>query len=832
MPTIAEVRAKFPQYDNMSDDALATALHQKFYSDMPEADFRQRIGLPTTQPTEGGFAPRDVREAEPSRDQMKAAYQEEARGVRDRQSTVGKYADTAVRGLARAIPFAGDAAALGDYLTGNSQTFQEAKDKQEAMDSVDDTDRPVTSYGSQIAGGLALPGGKMLQSGNLAARIGKGAAIGAGYGVAYGAGTGTDLGERAGNAISGGLVGGVAGGAVPAASAALGAVGRGARRLAEPILGAVDPNATAQSRAARAIAADTANGAQRLDPQDFAAARANGQDARVVDTGGENTKALLRSAANTSPDARQQAVETLADRFHSQGQRFADFLQNLPSRFQGNSIDDVRDALTARARQENGQRYERARQEAEALVGHTQAFPDGLWTPELDRLAQSDLVQSAMNRSISTGTNEATVAGQRAARPTSPFETGPNGDLRVTQGLDPVTGQRTLPTLDFWDQVQRNLRSTEQTARRTGDDNLARQAGVLRSQLVDHLDQIVPSYQEARQGAARFFGAQDALEAGENYFNQNGRNDIAQAQRAFARFSPAERELFQHGFTQAMSHASSQVGDNANITGRAWVNSPLARQKMALGLGAPNAQATEAQLLRERIMDRARTALGNSTTARQLVEMGLAGGVSGAYGDWSPTSIASGVAAGHFAGRALNPVLNHLGQAIDGRVSNEVMQILMSDDPAVLQRVIQRSQTPQRVIQALRRIESAVGRGAQPALSSYATGDNGQNEITVHPPSHADGGLVKADPNFANELLGEVAQRFAKGGQPNDLVSMAKAYEEQQKVMGALSAMPRRKGKIAYFGAGGVVEDMGKGTIPVYKRGGLSSMSKLTARTC
>lgn len=46
MPTIAEVRQKYPQYDDMSDAQLAGALHQKYYSDMPVEEFNQKIGLP------------------------------------------------------------------------------------------------------------------------------------------------------------------------------------------------------------------------------------------------------------------------------------------------------------------------------------------------------------------------------------------------------------------------------------------------------------------------------------------------------------------------------------------------------------------------------------------------------------------------------------------------------------------------------------------------------------------------------------------------------------------------------------------------------------------
>lgn len=49
MPTIAEVREKFPQYSDMSDADLAGALHKKFYSDLPQEEFNKKIGLSATK---------------------------------------------------------------------------------------------------------------------------------------------------------------------------------------------------------------------------------------------------------------------------------------------------------------------------------------------------------------------------------------------------------------------------------------------------------------------------------------------------------------------------------------------------------------------------------------------------------------------------------------------------------------------------------------------------------------------------------------------------------------------------------------------------------------
>lgn len=66
MATIAEIRAKYPQYNDLSDQALADALYAKHYSDMPRAEFDEKIGLvpgavaasKASQQLQGGPGPR------------------------------------------------------------------------------------------------------------------------------------------------------------------------------------------------------------------------------------------------------------------------------------------------------------------------------------------------------------------------------------------------------------------------------------------------------------------------------------------------------------------------------------------------------------------------------------------------------------------------------------------------------------------------------------------------------------------------------------------------------------------------------------------------------
>ena len=49
MATLAEVRSQYPQYNDMPDVALADALHQKFYADIPKNQFYKQVGLTAPQ---------------------------------------------------------------------------------------------------------------------------------------------------------------------------------------------------------------------------------------------------------------------------------------------------------------------------------------------------------------------------------------------------------------------------------------------------------------------------------------------------------------------------------------------------------------------------------------------------------------------------------------------------------------------------------------------------------------------------------------------------------------------------------------------------------------
>lgn len=57
---IAQVRAQYPQYQDLSDKQLADALHAKFYSDIPIQDYYSRIGLTSPKERTWGEAAKDI----------------------------------------------------------------------------------------------------------------------------------------------------------------------------------------------------------------------------------------------------------------------------------------------------------------------------------------------------------------------------------------------------------------------------------------------------------------------------------------------------------------------------------------------------------------------------------------------------------------------------------------------------------------------------------------------------------------------------------------------------------------------------------------------------
>ncbi len=325
----------------------------------------------------------------------------------------------------------------------------------------------------------------------------------------------------------------------------------------------------------------------------------------------------------------------------------------------------------------------------------------GVWHEGLEQLLQSPDVRAAARDAASTGANKAAAQGFKPPR--NPFVWDENGAYTLATDAN---GNRAIPSLQFWDAVKQNLDDKIGAARRAGEKGHAADLTALNAQLKAHLDAAVPSYADARAGAAAFFGAQDALEAGQKFVTARGEN--AQYTRALSSMSPPERQLFARGYASELADRVLELRDNQNVVAQQYFNSPAGRDRSVMALGRDKANQLEAWVRAESSADALRTAMGNSTTARQLAEMGLVGASGLVLGEGF---IGGDLDKGHYitAALALGAAYGHhrMG-AIDKSLATQIGKMLASDDPAVLQRGIAAVAKSGKLMQALRASGDAI----------------------------------------------------------------------------------------------------------------------------
>lgn len=544
----------------------------------------------------------------------------------------GDEAEAAARALAAKTQ--GDDRSWSEIYTSELETVRgELKEFQQ--------ENPGTAVAAELGGAIApiaLTRGKAGLPSSLPKVMGRGAAEGAGIGGLYGFGSGEGFEDRANRALEGATFGSVLGAATPLALKGVQQVGNAVLGPAyRAVRGAISPEAEASRRVGKAISKDVGEGL--TEQQAARATQVTGQPIANIDRGGETTRAVARSAANTSPEARAVLNKTIDDRFEGQQGRITSWLQNKTG--VSGDASATRDTLLDQARKANRPAYAAA----------YKAGDRPLQSPELQRLMEAPEVQKAAQEALKRGKS-------RAVAERMPW----NPNAR---------------NLQFWDYVKRELDSMSSVAGRQGDKGGSQVVGTLARDLRDELDRLVPEFGPARAGAAKAFGADNALEAGQKFIGSNV--DVPAARRALSKMSSAEKSLFQEGFVSSLMDRANKSRDRADVVRQIWGNQK-SRDQIAVALGPQKAKEFEAFMAIEAIMDRARGAVqGNSTTVRQLAEMGLAGGATGVYTGDPLTGITTALAYG--AGRK--------GLAkVDERVSKRVGEMLASDDPAQFQRAL------------------------------------------------------------------------------------------------------------------------------------------------
>lgn len=606
--------------------------------------------------------------------------------------TLGGSALATVQGIYDVIPGMNIVQQGTDWLAANTlgrlsgqdpQAYQEGIEarRQQTLDA-----NPIAQAGGAIGGsllgmgaaGLTNTGARVLgMSGNLGQRVVNSAASNAGITLA-------DAlldGESGADATAGGMLSGAIGGAIPLVGAGIGAAARSVgKQVVRPIATAFNRDNEAILRVGQARR-QAANINDVLTPADEAMAARAGTPVLNADRGGEPLRTLARTASNISTEAAGNLKRAAQERFEGQAGRATRFLREV----MGGATDDLglQQRLSASARASNRPAYDAAYSAPNARA---------IWSPQIRQLMQSDIFRGAINAAESAGTDQAALTGGRAVR--NPFVFGQDGTITLRQMPD---GTRALPSLEFWDIVQRNLRRTETTARRQGDDTLAGTTAQLRRMLNNELDGAVPEFQRARQGAYEFFQAEDALEAGRNAVNLT--RQVPEMRQAYARMSAADRQAAAVGYASSLIDMIGAARDRVNVIQQVF-GSPARRELNELFLGPARAREVEAFVHMENALDQLRTAVsGNSSTAQQLIAAGVLGGAGGLWASGGNVNTALTSAALLAAGRR---GLQMLGKRVDDMVMQRIAEILVSDDPALINQAVRNATLSAQHMDALR----------------------------------------------------------------------------------------------------------------------------------
>lgn len=531
------------------------------------------------------------------------------------------YIDDAVRSLASGVTFgfADEIAAKANTVFGlgakqNLSSLIEGKgsayEQNLAAERARDKQIPLAiKLPGEVAGAVASTVAAAPVTGTVAALTGlsklpaivRSVGTGATGGALFGAGD-AEEGDRLEGAAKGAAIGGVAGAIVPK-------IVNAAVKTGQYIRNAVMPESGAAADLSRAIARDADT------PEALAARAADLMETRpgvatLADAGGENVKGLVERVAQTPGAGRTIVVPALTDRQQGQMGRIAGDLRDLT---------DTRRTAVQAVEQTMAQRKEAAQ------PLYKQAYEEGdqaVWSPALERLSSSPSVQRAMQGAVRVWRDVAVADGFGGMNPGALVD---KGNLSFLNGKVPV-----FPNLQFWDYTKRIIDDQVSAAIRSGQNQKAKTLGTLAEQLRTELDNVVPTFAQARNAWAGPSKYLDAIEEGRTILSNKISAEELTARLASPTMTDAEREAYRVG---AVSALTGKMGNDAAKLGdmTKYVRSPEMRAKIAAIMPTEEAAAKWSNRLDFEVGSSELTgrALGNSATARRLAERQDADGMVG-----------------------------------------------------------------------------------------------------------------------------------------------------------------------------------------------------------
>jgi hypothetical protein len=429
-------------------------------------------------------------------------------------------------GLGKEQPWTG-ASLAEDYAISRRATEileQRAKERTGALGTAAEIGGAILTGTALRAPAAATAGARILQTGKEAAKLGT--IQGAGNSEAE------SLTGVAGDALTSGAL-----------SAVLGAGLQGGLEVARPLI----KGATAVGRSVRGLTDNTdaraaRRVAQALEADNMTAGKAAGRMQRggssLINVADENTMGLGRAAAARPGPGRTMMNRSLDAQQATRATR---------------AMDAVGDGLSSNAAQpfnrqvasmiqQRGAQANKAYQAAfnqNFSKGHSMAF-DSL---------QKRVPAEAMRNALKVAQAEGRPFGQQ-----------------LVASIDDATGNvtfRRAPSIEEWHYIQRGLRSSMDSAYRSGAGEVGTAYKSLHRELLNAMDAANPTYKMARQAYATQSQLLDALNRGREIMKPAILNNLDQLADDFTRLSKPEQDMMRLGLSRALEDSISSTPDQA-----------------------------------------------------------------------------------------------------------------------------------------------------------------------------------------------------------------------------------------------------------------------------
>ena len=533
------------------------------------------------------------------------------------------------------------------------QAYRKELTRQRLLESAFRRKEPGLAIGSEILGGVLVPGGAIgtaARSGTALARLAKTSGAGAGLGAAAGLGAGTDAESRGQKAAEFGATGAVlapvVAAAVPAAQAVTVPVVRTAGRLFEA--GVSEPSV----RAARMVA-------RRL------------KEAGVT---GDALEALKKDPKPMAlADIDSKGVQSLARLVAQSPGKGAELARNLDVRQFG---DDAVEGAAKRIEQDliaAGVPRQTAL-EAKSVIDQIK----GAKAADAYKASNSFQVTSGLRAKLKpifdrpSMTNIIGQAKRLAAEEGKPFS-GTTIDNIDMNGLD---------------YIQRALNKKINRAYMTADTQMGKAIKDTRQEFVDILDNANPAFAAARSMYADASARQSALELGRKFKTMRSEGEISEATKGFG---ADEMHNFRTGMAQSIRDDLEGARSGADFASKIAGNQRQIRQ-FREAFPEESIKPLEEALSKESQMAATRSrVMGGTQTFQTSAEAMRAGAEDLTMAQRGMSGARQGGLVGA-ATEAVEPLARQAISAVGPRTSRELGNLLFATDPAARAAAISRVQ--------------------------------------------------------------------------------------------------------------------------------------------